>query len=334
MAANFPNNPSNGDTFTSNGTTFTWDGSTWKRPTTGGVKGETGQKGDKGEVGPKGDKGEVGQKGDQGQKGEVGEKGDKGEVGDKGSEGNFGGVSFDYTYQDDTGDADPGGGNLRFNNTNLSNASFLYIDDVDNDASNCESYIRTIDDSTSTIKGHFRVSNKSNYEDYAIFTIDGTSTEATGYHKIPCTYLAGDTSFPDATRVIITFARTGDQGDKGQKGAGGTDATGTKGQKGETGADNSTKGQKGEDNSTKGQKGEVGDKGATGSTGVAGLDISTTPPGSPTVGDLWWDSDDGDLHVYYNDGSSSQWVTVSQGPAGPPGGQAPFVSNWQIPLGF
>ena len=117
--------------------------------------------------------------------------------------------------------------------------------------------------------------------------------------------------------------------EKGQKGEfeKGEKGEFEKGQKGEE-----VKGQKGE--VEKGQKGEVekGEKGVVGSTGVAGLDIATTPPGSPTVGDLWWDSDDGDLHVYYNDGSSSQWVTVSQGPAGPAGGSAPFVSKWQIPV--
>jgi hypothetical protein len=34
---------------------------------------------------------------------------------------------------------------------------------------------------------------------------------------------------------------------------------------------------------------------------------------------MWWDSDDGDLHVYYNDGNSSQWVMTSQGPMGATG---------------
>ena len=242
-----------------------------------GVSGNPGSKGEKGEKGQKGDAGTDGTDGDKGQKGE-GDKGDKGQKGqdgndgtgikgNKGEEGNFGGVSFDYTYRTVTTDSDPGGGNLRLNNTNFSSATFLYIDDVDNDASNIESYIRTIDDSTSTLKGHFRISNKANYEDYAIFTINGTSTEATGYHKIPCSYLSGDTSLPNDTRVIITFARTGDIGQKGQKGEPST----VKGQKGEAGADGndgsdgtSVKGQKGEagaDNSTKGDKGQKGDSG-------------------------------------------------------------------------
>ena len=49
------------------------------------------------------------------------------------------------------------------------------------------------------------------------------------------------------------------------------------------------------------------------------MDISTAAPSSPTVSDLWWESDTGNLYVYYNDGNSSQWVAVSQGPAGKDG---------------
>ena len=30
---------------------------------------------------------------------------------------------------------------------------------------------------------------------------------------------------------------------------------------------------------------------------------------------MWWDSDDADLHVYYSDGSSNQWVSVTSSAA-------------------
>ena len=43
----------------------------------------------------------------------------------------------------------------------------------------------------------------------------------------------------------------------------------------------------------------------------SGVNISQNAPGSATEGDLWWDTDDGELHVYYNDGSSAQWVATS-----------------------
>ena len=86
----------------------------------------------------------------------------------------------------------------------------------------------------------------------------------------------------------------------------------------------------------------AGPPGPPGPTGpVLGLDISETPPTSPapSVGDLWWESDTGHLYVYYDDGNSTQWVAVSQGPAGSPGppgsdaaGAGPFESQWHMPL--
>ena len=56
-------------------------------------------------------------------------------------------------------------------------------------------------------------------------------------------------------------------------------------------------------------------------TAAAKVTISPSQPVTAQEGDLWWDSDDGDLGVYYNDGNSSQWVTVSEGPIGPQGKQ-------------
>ena len=50
----------------------------------------------------------------------------------------------------------------------------------------------------------------------------------------------------------------------------------------------------------------------------SGAATGSSPPSNPSDGDLWWDRDDGDLHVYYADGSSDQWVSVG-GPAGPAG---------------
>ncbi len=117
----------------------------------------------------------------------------------------------------------------------------------------------------------------------------------------------------------------GSAGAKGQKGE--TGAKGQKGQKGEVGAGGSTgaKGQKGESgvgaDGAKGQKGQKGEIGATGSkgqkgdTGVKGIKgegneaiTSVTAPSGAVDGDLWWDEETGSLYIYYNDGSSSQWV--------------------------
>ncbi|MFZ9728919.1 MAG: hypothetical protein ACO3CD_07900, partial [Candidatus Nanopelagicaceae bacterium] len=44
---------------------------------------------------------------------------------------------------------------------------------------------------------------------------------------------------------------------------------------------------------------------------IANATISDTAPGSPTAGDLWWESDKGRLKIYYNDTDSQQWVDAS-----------------------
>ena len=120
---------------------------------------------------------------------------------------------------------------------------------------------------------------------------------------------------------------TGSQGNKGEKGAPSTVA-GDKGDKGDKGVDGSVgttgdKGDKGEPSNVAGDKGDKGDKGGTGA-GTKGekgagssVTIGVSPPTSPTpvAGDMWWDSDDADLHVYYNDGNSAQWVSVTSSAA-------------------
>jgi hypothetical protein len=49
---------------------------------------------------------------------------------------------------------------------------------------------------------------------------------------------------------------------------------------------------------------------AWGSIGGA-IVTSDTAPASPVDGTLWWDSADGQLYVYYDDGTSQQWVVAN-----------------------
>jgi hypothetical protein len=106
----------------------------------------------------------------------------------------------------------------------------MSIDDLDDSSTNIAAFLRTIDDSTSTIKGHFRISNKADSTDFALFTI-ASLTEELGYFQVSASYVSGSaTSFSNGEDVIITFARTGDVGAQGQTGAqGNTGATGVTG---------------------------------------------------------------------------------------------------------
>ncbi len=44
--------------------------------------------------------------------------------------------------------------------------------------------------------------------------------------------------------------------------------------------------------------------------------VGQTPPGSPQQGDLWWSTLDANLFIYYNDGTSAQWVEATSGANG------------------
>ncbi len=234
-----------------------------------------------GTAGPQGAQGLAGDKGD---KGETGAKGDKGVDGAQGQNGNFGGATFNYTFTTNTANTDPSAGFLKFNTPDPIDATELYIDDQDKNTTDIQSFIRTIDDSSSTIKGHFRISLKNNSAVFGLYTISSLH-ENSGYYTVNCAYVSGsNVLFSNSDDIIITFARTGDRGDKGATGAQGVQGdVGTKGDKGEVGAqgvqgDIGTKGEKGEigtqgvqgDVGAKGDKGEIGAQGVQGDVGTKG----------------------------------------------------------------
>ena len=39
--------------------------------------------------------------------------------------------------------------------------------------------------------------------------------------------------------------------------------------------------------------------------------VSDNAPANPSQGDLWWNSADGKLKIYYDDGQSAQWVDAN-----------------------
>ena len=46
-------------------------------------------------------------------------------------------------------------------------------------------------------------------------------------------------------------------------------------------------------------------------TASGGTAFGATPPSPATEGDVWYDTDNGRSYVYYNDGTSSQWVEMN-----------------------
>ena len=52
-----------------------------------------------------------------------------------------------------------------------------------------------------------------------------------------------------------------------------------------------------------------------GGGGGASVTVSDTAPAEPAQGDLWFDSTDSTMYLWYDDGVSGQWVQISTGPA-------------------
>lgn len=233
----------------------------------GGVQGAAGPQGDQGAQGYQGltgAQGDAGVQGAQGEQGIDGAQGAQGRQGYQGRDGNFGGASFDYTFSSSTANTDPGTGFLRFDNNDLTLSTRLYIDNLDDNTTNCYPFLVTIDDSTSAIKGHFRITNKFDSNDFAIFTIASLKVHI-NYLEVNSSYVSGSsTSFTNNDDLLVTFARTGDRGDAGAQGDQGTQGIqGAQGYQGLSGAQG--------DMGAQGEQGFQGVQGEQGYQGVQGV---------------------------------------------------------------
>jgi hypothetical protein len=258
-----------------------------------GAQGSQGYQGHQGVQGSQGQQGEVGAQGAQGSQGHQGVQGSQGFQGVQGETGSFGGATFEYVYLTNTANTDPGAANLKFDSTDFSTATRLFIDHIDDNGANVFNYLQTIDDSTSSIKGTFKVANTANVNEFAFFNINGLHAELVNYLSVPVARTVGVTSLTNTANIIITFVRTGDKGDTGAQGSQGVQgaqgfqgvqgsqghqgvqgeigAQGSQGVQGAVGAQGSQgiQGSQGRQGS-QGYQGEVGAQGAQGFQGVQG----------------------------------------------------------------
>jgi len=63
--------------------------------------------------------------------------------------------------------------------------------------------------------------------------------------------------------------------------------------------------------------------------GSSSVTVSDTPPSNPSGGDLWYKADEGQLKVWYQDGTSNQWVDTSNN-AGGGGGSSSSSSGANV----
>jgi hypothetical protein len=125
-----------------------------------------------------------------------------------------------YDFSTTTAMADPGSGNVRFNNATVASVTAIAIDDLDKNGVDQSAYIALFDDSTNTVKGTlvFRTGGG----DVATFNITDL-TDNTGWFQIAVTHVASSGTFADGEDTFIGFTRSGD---KGADGAGSGDVSG------------------------------------------------------------------------------------------------------------
>ena len=216
--------------------TSTGVGVSWSSEGVGGDEGAQGAQGTQATQGSQGFQGLQGLQGFQGtqgfqgnqgtqglsNQGAQGSQGSQGTQGVKGDNGNFGGASFEYNFDSSETDADPGSGNIRLVRTSgadLTTSTQINIDDNSTNATDISSYLATIDASTSTIKGHLKITKIGDASAFIMYTIS-TESDQSGYHTITVSSVdnSGVNPFANGDQLLVTFARTGDKGDQGNQG--------------------------------------------------------------------------------------------------------------------
>ena len=111
-------------------------------------------------------------------------------------------------------DSDQGNGKVWFNAA-VASATIIYLDDLDSGGGAISTFVQTWGNSTNTnSRGYIYVVQKASAVNYAVFEIDGSVTDASGYTKIPVNYMSGDGTLSDTDAVSVHFTRTGDQGSR------------------------------------------------------------------------------------------------------------------------
>ena len=133
-----------------------------------------------------------------------------------------------YSFSTTTSMADPGVGNLRYNNGTVASVSEIAIDDQTADTGNpdIEAWILTWDDSTSTVKGVLRLVEPGTPANYAVFHVTSL-TNGSGFVTLAVTHIDSNGTFGDGDSIRVTFDRNGAKGDTGSTGS--TGSTGARG---------------------------------------------------------------------------------------------------------
>lgn len=156
----------------------------------------------------------------------TGDKGDQGDPGPTGESGIDAGIRF--AFDDSTGMADPGAGEIRFNNAALASVTAIAVSDLSAETGNPDvsAFVLTWDDSTTTTnRGTLTIKNISAPQNVAIYAVSGGNTDNSGWTEIAVTHVASSGSFGALDPLSVAFTRTGNAGANGSNGSNGANGT-------------------------------------------------------------------------------------------------------------
>jgi hypothetical protein len=125
--------------------------------------------------------------------------------------GNIGIGGISMAWETTTTDTDQGAGKCWTNNGTLSSATVFYMDDVDSNSADVNTYVDLWDDSTNRpIRGTIIVRELASPANFVVFSVTGAVTSASTYSKIAVTHVATGGSMTDGNAMSVEFYRAGD----------------------------------------------------------------------------------------------------------------------------
>ena len=123
-------------------------------------------------------------------------------------------TALNYLFDTSTTIADPGTGDVRFDNATLSLVTEIAISALTADSGNPDvsDFIFTWDDSTNSPKGTIMVRKSSAPATYVVFNIDGGITDSTTWLTIPVTYVSSNGTLSASDSLYFGFSRAGNAG--------------------------------------------------------------------------------------------------------------------------
>jgi hypothetical protein len=148
----------------------------------------------------------------QGPKGDQGDQGNPGSSGIAGVAGPTASTAFDF--DDNTGDADPGNGQLRLNHASFASATACYIDNLNRAGATVSGWLDAFDDGGSAlIRGILLIQKAASAQvDFCLYTVSGSVVDGTGYRKLTIAHLASNGSFTNADELVVAFFSAGPPG--------------------------------------------------------------------------------------------------------------------------